>query len=173
MSIHELTKVIPPPRNKIETGSAKAWKDIERRLGLRLPSESKVFGNIYGSGTFCGSFLTVFNPFASNYLQLLNDSLDSLRAAKKRGMKFNVWPESSGLFPWGQDENGNTYCWLTEGEPDKWTVAIRKHGNEDIIKLPVSMSVFLVKSFRNELSTSIWQGEAFSDEELRFMPQNT
>ena len=169
MSIQELTEIVRPPMHPVEPGSSEAWSELQQRLGIRLPDEIRDFGSAYGTGSFCGTFLAVFNPFANGYMRSLNDAIDSLRAAKERGMTFGVFPDNPGLFPWGRDENGNTYCWNAEGDPEHWQVAIRKHGSEDVIRIPMSMSTFLVKSFRNEISTDVWQGEPFSRDELTFV----
>ena len=35
---------------------------------------------------------------------------------------YPIYPDQPGLLPWGNDENGNDYYWLTEGAPDTWRV---------------------------------------------------
>lgn len=166
--IRDLTSVVPAPTSPIPTCSGDDWIVIQDELGIHLPNDLRDFGLTYGSGKFCNDFLRVFNPFDNRYRNEIEDELYTLREARKRGMKYLVYPERPGLFPWGLDANGNKFLWLTEGEPNEWTVVVYKRSDDEPIEFSLSMTSFLAKAFRNELDVEPWQSEPFKDSELSF-----
>jgi hypothetical protein len=168
MGIQDLTTVVSPPGKPVNPSSQESWDQLQAELNVQLPLELLDMSKTYGSGTFCGTFLKVFNPSSPRYHEELNRTLESLQAAKQRGMEVGVFPDKPGLFPWGTDENGNTYCWLMRGEPSRWKVVIRKHGDDLPIRFSMTMIDFLTKSFLNKIKVKHWQNEPFTADELVF-----
>src|SRR5690242_19716466 len=126
MSVAELKKLVPPPSKPFEVGPLSQWREIEDQLEVRLPRDYREFVFAYGSGLFA-SFYRIYNPFAANEYTALLPSIkricdidrESQREYPKR-FPYPYYPEAGGLLPWGNDENGNDYFWLTEGPPTKW-----------------------------------------------------
>jgi hypothetical protein len=63
LNLKDLIGLAPPPGSPVDTGSPDQWGEVERALGMPLPSDYKQFINVYGDGEF-GDFLYVFNPFS-------------------------------------------------------------------------------------------------------------
>jgi hypothetical protein len=57
---------------------------------------------------------------------------------------YPYYPEPGGLLPWGVDENGNDYFWLTKGEPSQWVVVQDEYRGNGIEVHDCSMTEFLV-----------------------------
>src|SRR6266404_2309328 len=119
MSMADLKKLVTPPAKPFEVGTLSQWQKYEQKLGTRLPDDYRKFVFAYGSGLFAG-FYRVYNPFAaSEYIALLSQvervcgyNRESQRSFPKR-FPYPYFPELGGLLPWGNDENGNDYFWLT------------------------------------------------------------
>jgi hypothetical protein len=150
VSIAELKKQVPPPSKPFEVGSLARWRKIESQLGLKLPRDYREFVFAYGSGLFAG-FYRVYNPFAaSEYTGLLSSSkriCDMNRESQPGNPErfpYKYYPEPEGLLPWGNDENGNDYFWLTKGPPTNWVVVQDENRGNGIRVQPYSMTGFLV-----------------------------
>jgi hypothetical protein len=149
MSITELKKLVPPPAKPFEIGTVAQWRKIEDKLGMKLPRDYRNFIFAYGSGLFAGLY-RVYNPFAAlEYTNLLTqgrrvceNNRESQRSFPER-FPYPYYPIPSGLLPWGNDENGNDYFWLTEGPPSKWVVVQDNNRGEGIRVQPFSMTAFL------------------------------
>jgi hypothetical protein len=114
--------------------------------------------------------MEVFNPFAEHYLEVVQSQCDLLKAVQtaETELPHDPFPARPGLLPWGRDENGHMMCWLTKGKPDRWPIILRRHDNVyETWKL--SLTSFLAKAFRNEITCIIWQ-DPFLPEELTFEP---
>lgn len=128
MSIAKLKKLVPPPKSPVDNGHGQDWAKIEKHLGTKLPQDYKDFIAAYGSGTFA-QFYRVLNPFAKAAPMRLADQAKEQSSRMKQiheeepdFVPFDAFPKSPGLLVWGNDDNGNDYFWLTEGEPDAWPV---------------------------------------------------
>lgn len=128
MSLSNLKELVAPPTQPIEAGSLNQWNTVEERLGLSLPSDYRDFILAYGTGQFARFYL-VFNPFSiSEWVNLFTcvKRLCNAESEIKRHwpdtVPYRIYPERPGLLPWGCDENGNYYFWLTAGPADTWQV---------------------------------------------------
>ena len=143
-------KIVAPPAKPFEVGTLAEWSSIEQQLGTQLPSDYRDFVFAYGTGLFA-RFYRVYNPFAvSKYIALLPQSKlvcdynrESQRSFPER-FPYPYFPEAGGLLPWGNDENGNDYFWLTEGPPNRWVVVQDENRGDGIRVHPCSMTSFLV-----------------------------
>ena len=165
MAIDELLTVVSPPDKPLDGGDAIEWDKKERQLGTALPSDYKDFIAHYGTGVLCG-FIRVFNPFAqSEYTDLvssakrINSMNYSLKESEGQKFPFAVFPDPSGLLPWGTDDNGNYYYWLTEGQPDKWVVVVGAGRHAKWQRFDLPMTSFLTRAIRREVVCDIWPSD--------------
>ena len=129
MPLEFLKTLVPPPALPFEAGCPKDWGRIEKELGTELPADYREFISCYGSGLFA-RFYRIYNPFAASKWTHLGRSvpmacgfLRELRLRWKDEVPYPIYPECGGLLPWGNDENGNYYFWVTDGPPDSWSIA--------------------------------------------------
>jgi len=150
MSMAELKKLVAPPPKPLEVGTLAQWRELEDQLGTRLPRDYREFVFTYGTGLFAGLY-RVYNPFAaSEYIALIPQSKRvcdynrEAQLASPERFPYPYYPKSGGLLPWGNDENGNDYFWLTEGPPSKWIVVQDENRGEGIRVQLYSMTGFLL-----------------------------
>jgi hypothetical protein len=149
MPIEPLKKIVKPPLHPSEVGSLHQWQDIERQLDLVLPSDYRDFVFTYGSGLFA-QFYRVYNPFAASEYTALCPSIQRVCAAERETkhnwpdrVPYPIYPDRPGLLPWGNDENGNDYYWLTKGAPDTWLVLSDEVRGEGFRDYGCTMTEFL------------------------------
>jgi hypothetical protein len=66
-------------------------------------------------------------------------------------LPLDVHPKRPGLLPWARDENGNSYCWLTRGKPERWPVVYLPHGWESQPQqFPIDVTGFLARYATNQ-----------------------
>lgn len=125
MAISDLMKLVAPPDQPNDIGTPEEWRKIEHAIGIEFPKEYAEFVRVYGSELFA-EFYFVYSPFSKNYQSQIERICNVLREHRKSEGEgyapYPVYPETSGLLPWGRDENGNDYFWLTAGPPDTWRV---------------------------------------------------
>jgi hypothetical protein len=115
----------------------------------KLPSDYKAFIERYGSGTI-DHFLWVLNPFSANknanLLEQRESILNAVRELKKDWPDqhpYNLFPEPSGLLPFGGSDNGDMVFWLTDGEPDEWRVVVNAARDPEYDRFDCNMTDFL------------------------------
>ena len=170
MAIEELLAVIPPPENPLETEDNGAWERAQEIVGTKLPQDYLDYGLNYGTGVFC-HFFGVINPLYKSYESTVNYNLEVTKECSSfRDYPYKVFPDSPGLLPWGGDELGHVFHWLTEGDPESWPVVIESHEG-GIERIEVSLTTFLAKAFSNEIRPKdIWY-RPFENDELIFVPK--
>ncbi len=174
MAIEQLKKIVPPPQRPFEVDSLENWQEIEQKLGLVLPSDYRDFIFAYGSGLFA-QFYRVYNPFASSEWTALEASIKRICNAEreiKRGfpdcVPYQIYPEEAGIVPWGNDENGNEYFWLTHGAPDTWLVLSDEMRGEGFREYGCSMTEFLTRVLLGQIEALA--GDYPTEENLVFEP---
>ena len=65
MSLATINSLVPPPESPVEVGTKAGWKEVEMKLGLKLPADYRKFIDTYGSGLFA-DFYIIYNPFAAS-----------------------------------------------------------------------------------------------------------
>jgi hypothetical protein len=163
MSVKDLLKLVLPPRSPFEADLDADWDSVEHEIGLTLPQDYKEFINEFGTGQTAG-FIWVLNPFSNiDQLNLLvhifeqYKTLDNLRSLKEKSddyCPYPLYPEPSGLLPWGYTDNGGTLFWLTTGEPNSWPVVVNDHG-DTFERFALPMTTFLAKFIKKELESDI------------------
>ncbi|HEY2082197.1 MAG TPA: hypothetical protein VGI88_05385, partial [Verrucomicrobiae bacterium] len=119
MALDELKAIVRPPQRPSEVGDFAAWREIESKIGLILPSDYKGFVFTYGTGLFA-RFYRIYNPFSLSKFMALHPSIQrtcagigEIKRAWPAQVPYAIYPSVPGLLPWGNDENGNDYYWLT------------------------------------------------------------
>ena len=149
MSVELLAAVSPPPTSPLGIGPLELWDRLQARLGLSLPDDWLEYGRVYGSGGFDGG-LTVCNPLHPAAAEWVAYELGF-------ELPFPMHPTMPGFLPWGEDDNGNHYGWLTEGHPNQWPLLFVGHGYEDEAERHTGpMTAFLARMLRGELP-NVWQ----------------
>lgn len=150
MPIANVIQLVPPPAQPVDVGTVADWEHAEAQMGLTLPSDYRAFIFAYGSGLFANLY-RIYTPFSdSPYRSLLQQSVaisDMNRQSQQRfpeRFPYPYYPDRGGLLPWGNDENGNDYFWLTEGPPDSWAVVQDENRGTGIRVQPYSLSGFLL-----------------------------
>jgi hypothetical protein len=153
MSVDSLAAVAPPPASPLGIGPLELWEQLQARLGLPLPADWLDYGRRYGSGGFAGG-LTVCNPLHPAAAEWVEYELGFDFGAD---FPHPMHPAVPGFLPWGEDDNGHHYGWLTVGPPDGWPVVFVPHGYEaEAERHPGPMTAFLARMFRGELP-AVWQ----------------
>ncbi|MFI0406849.1 hypothetical protein [Actinomadura sp. 3N508] len=139
MDSADLEALIGPPRGQ---PPPVRWRELEAELGLTFPAEHKELCAKYPTLHFDG-FLTWFNPGMwpdpMVAAQGMNDVLKGLRKRTSRSPevvviddlgqtsyqpRFPIYPEPGGVLQWGNTYNGDKCMWLTNPDPNKWTIMI-------------------------------------------------
>ena len=170
MSIDQLAALVAPPESPTEPASQERLNKVERYLKTPLPDDYVGFGNLYGTGTFADGHIRIISPCCPYYQQFLNMRLEMLTLAHDWGnlAKYNVFPNSDGLLPFGDDENGNILTWCVRGNPNNWSVVVFRHGG-GLEAWDMPFSEFLVKALANKIRVAPWH-EKFTTKDLDFRP---
>ena len=134
MAIDGITSLIAPPPVPKQVGTVADWQVVERELGIVLPSDYRDFILSYGTGQLANLY-SVWNPFRGSefieQVRLVCRCEQEFQKQFPHRCPYAIHPQRPGFLPWGTDENGNYYGWLTEGPSDKWPVLsnnVRGHG---------------------------------------------
>ena len=154
MAVVDIVALIAPPASPAQVGTPTKWGAVERELGVAFPSDYRQFLRVYGTG-YLGRFYSVWNPFGgaefADHVRLICGYERDSRRQFPQYLPYPIYPESPGFLPWGSDDNGNYYGWLTEGHPDGWPVLtneVRGHGYR---LFRGTMTEYLVAVFRGEV----------------------
>jgi hypothetical protein len=174
MSIHKLKSLVPPPTKPFEVGSIDQWRVIEKKLGLVLPADYRDFVFTYGTGLFAELY-RVYNPFGvtkwTNFSASIERACGWIRETKQdwpSRVPYPIFPEPSGLLPWGNDENGNNYYWITSGSPDSWLVVSDELRGEGFREYGRRMTDFLCEVLTGKIEALA--GDYPRDGHLVFKP---
>jgi hypothetical protein len=172
MSIDELATIAPPPDSPDEVATPKELHEIQKRFGITLPTDYRVFSLRYGSGYFIGTFLEIWTPFM---VDLPKESAD------QNGRAF--WFHKCGYLPWapfpanpgtleiGGNEHGDTILYLTEGDPDHWPILVVPHEDEgNYERWDTPLVSFLRKALTAEINTKASNSETITPENRGFLP---
>lgn len=153
VALARLTTLVAPPSRPVETGSERRWKKAFAAMGLPLPTDYVALIGQYGSGIWADS-LCVWNPFTRGRTNLIEDSrwLCDFHREHRPCEDERYFPEPGGYLPWGHDDNGNYYFWVTVGRPDAWTVAANGEDGE-FYAYRLNLVSFLVALFRRRIKT--------------------
>jgi hypothetical protein len=121
---------------------------IEKQIGMKLSNDYREILERYGRGTFA-DFLSPIHPFSDpdNFLFRLENSIlqheREIRFEFSDQFPFLVYPDPGGLFPWASTDNGDTFNWLTVGEPDRWQTVVWESRGPQHAVYPFGAAEFL------------------------------
>jgi hypothetical protein len=171
MPIRELLSVIAPPKKPLD--NLGDWDAAEKIVGAAFPPDFRELIARYGSGAFFRGHLTVYNPLTLRGLACMIQDEGVYRASREGlyPLPLSVHPDSPGVLPWGRDENGNGYCWLTKGKPEKWPVVYLGHGHEARpLQFRTEITGFLVGYASDRFEALVQPDEPFTDKMRVFTP---
>ncbi|WP_439214229.1 SMI1/KNR4 family protein [Duffyella gerundensis] len=156
--INKLISLLSPPSQRIFDNAA--WAIFESKLSLRLPNDFKKFISIYGCGAI-DDFVWVLNPFSKNPNLNFEKSKYFINAYAVMRQDFLSdyprpdYPAEGSFLPWAVTDNGETFVWVVDGEPDSWKVAIHSsdQGEEEVYNF--GCVEFILKLVNREISSKI------------------
>ncbi|MFF7211745.1 SMI1/KNR4 family protein [Streptomyces sp. NPDC008238] len=161
--IDDLVRLVPPPPAPVDaTGD---WHQVEAALGLALPSDFKALIEHYGLGQFV-DFITPLTPFGTRDLLVRSARrlLDGERAFRDQHpdeSPYRYYPEPGGLLEWAGTDNGDRLCWVTEGQPDDWTVVVWNPRGWHYDAHGVGAVEFLVRWLSGRLTTTVFSDNTY------------
>jgi hypothetical protein len=174
--LEQLRQLLPPPADPVEPGRPDSWAEVEGALGTELPGDFKAFTELYGSGKV-DDFLYLFNPFTAgqdgNLLVEKNRVLEGYRQTRARfpeRLPLPPFPEPGGVLPLGRTDNGDELYWVTQGDPDRWPVALleSRAARQEVYPMPVTG--FLAALAANQLTSRILPGVVIGRPSHQFTP---
>jgi SUKH superfamily protein len=157
VSLLQLKQLITPPPRPLEAGSLAEWSAVEQKLGLSLPVEYRDFILTYGTGQFANFYL-IYNPFSVSEWVNLHACVERVCKMEREFKRewpemvpYKIFPDGPGLLPWGSDDNGNYYYWLTEGPADSWQVVSNESRGEGFREYGRCMTDFLCGILTGEI----------------------
>jgi hypothetical protein len=171
VSIEQLTAVIPPPANPVETGTVEEWADLEQRMGLHFPPDFKDLIAIYGTGYFPAEF-RIYNPFSKNYGTSFDEAFSLTESIARNVSEFGIdGPTLEGVdYPFYPRLPGLLMCshsagfdgeifWIASAESADWPVVAASRYIEQpgaTILYHCSLTTFLAKFYACELVPPFW-----------------
>lgn len=125
-TLDELKALIGPPSRSAPPVD---WTHVESAEGLVFPTDYKLFAGSYAP-LIIDNFIHVAHPSTpgdgeralNRQLRRDLDALRELRQSHPNEVRYPLYPEPDGLYPWGGTDNGDSLFWLTQGDPDHWPV---------------------------------------------------
>ena len=160
--INKLISLLPPPSPRAFNKAA--WANLETEENLRLPNDFKEFISIYGCGAI-DDFVWVLDPFSENSDLNYEKSKCFVGAYAVMRQEFLSdyprpdYPAEGSFLPWAVTDNGETFVWLVDGEPDSWKVAIHSsdQGEEEIYNC--GCVEFLLRLLGRDISSKVLPGQ--------------
>ena len=174
MTIDELIQIVFPPSEPVHTGSREEWADVEKRFGVRFPDDYFEVAQNYGSGEFLSGTLEIANPFDPKYEVWLNYELKKLQRYQRDDpdeMPYAVFPQSDGLLPFGRDDNGNRFFWITRGEPNTGPIVCRSGAYHwEVVQSTLTNFLQLLITNKLDIDRKNFWGSDFLKEDWAFEP---
>ena len=107
------------------------WGGACDALGTRLPADYQELCERFGPGAYWD--VVVAAPGPGSPLDLIEFAAEAAEMQRSlepnRARRYPIYPEPSGALTWGRTPNAVHLAWITEGDPDSWSVAIIDRGN--------------------------------------------
>lgn len=175
MTLDALKALMPPPSEPVYPGSKEEWEAVQKKVGFRLPSDFFALLNTYGSGRFLAGEFKVANPFDPDDKNFANKEIATMRERKEHApdaVPYPIIPEKGGLYPFGIDGNGNTFLWLTSGNPDDWKIAcFNSEDYSETVKHSLTELLLLLASNKLKINRKKFWGSDFTQDHLEFIPR--
>ena len=129
------------------------WQRSEQAIDSPLPADYERFMRTYGPGEIAG-FLYIEPPVAIDGLQGMSAPSEELLADMES--PFPAFPRAGGLIYVGGDSDADVIFYRTDGNPDDWTVVVRRRhhsfGDSGWRSLDCGLVDFLMRMFRREFN---------------------
>jgi hypothetical protein len=179
MSLQELLCLVPPPINPIGTGTEKDFLIIENQIGSKLPSDYKEYIKYYGDCKWYRHII-ISTPFNNNENYSLWKwhkenirQLTTLFESPLPSIKYPVFPNKGGIFLCGGDIFGEMIAWITEGEPDNWSVVYFSYDCMMFDRYDMNITTFLLKLVKNEIQPNCFGSARASSDNKPIVSINT
>lgn len=134
------------------------WDEVEREIGLSLPSDYKALFP-YEGRIFLGDLINIISPaLLKEEGEWYLDDAKTLREEDPETAPYPLFPEPRGVFPWAVSTNNDVLWWRTLGEPDEWTVIAQARDSrpEDWWPYELSATEFLAKLMTREIQCPVF-----------------
>jgi hypothetical protein len=155
-SLLELIELVPPPNRPIHTGLNQDITQVENTIGSALPVDYIEYIHHYGECLWY-NHIYVVSPFNSGLSSLWGwhqyniEQLKSLFSGYLPLVKHQVFPEKNGLLLCGGDLWGEHIAWVTDGEPNNWSIVYFNYDCGLYNKYDMNITTFLLKIIKNEI----------------------
>ncbi len=176
MSLKQLQQIIPPPADPIYPGGYSDWTKLKSRPVPELPKSLFDITEHYGSGRFFQGSLEVMNPFDPDYQRFVDQKLAALKLLREQTPEYYPYapyPEELGVLPFGHDDNGNLFFWLTTGKVDSWSIVCNSESGywEKPIRHKVPDFLLLLVTNKLDIKNKNFWGNKFSKDDYNFRPK--
>ncbi|MEU1881173.1 SMI1/KNR4 family protein [Streptosporangium sp. NPDC020072] len=145
-ALDRLIALVPPPAEPVfGTGS---WEELTADTGVRFPADYMAFIERYGRCEFA-RWMAIYDPREPSKegewdLALWGEEYRDLRDDSPEDYPLAMWPEPGGFVAWGSTIDGETFGWLTVGEPEEWPVLVLYRLDLELGPVYESMTEFLL-----------------------------
>ncbi|WP_405496468.1 SMI1/KNR4 family protein [Streptomyces sp. NBC_00096] len=152
--LHDIVPAPSEPRRK-------DWGEVERTLGIELPSDYKELIRVYG-GSNWDDYLYVLEPDCPNenydliaWAESQAEDLEGLWEFERKPAELEA--AGARVIPWATTDNGECLYWLVEPglEPDRWTVMVNEARGDRWEHFDVPCAQFLAASLDGQLQSDI------------------
>lgn len=171
--LDQLARLLPPPAQEV---SGPPWERCRPEAGLDFPSDYRAFVDRYGGGRVEGpdSFerLVIHTPsgvprrpgqaggFGAFVAWNVSEFASMFEGADEGfwgGKVYPMYPAPGGLLTWGENEQGDLFWWLTEGDdPDAWPVVMWARGPATTYRFDIGMVEFLYAMVSGQEPSPEW-----------------
>jgi hypothetical protein len=167
MSLKELLRLAPPPPNPISMGTDKDFLLIENQIGGKLPRDYKEYIRHYGGCMWYRHIIINAPIHKDDSFSLWGwhkqniQQLKTLFEGPLPLVKYPVFPEPGGIFLCGGDIFGEMIAWITEGEPDNWSIVYFNYDCASFDKYDMNLTTFLLKLVKKEIHPDCFTSDLY------------
>ncbi|SEO39758.1 hypothetical protein SAMN05216267_102557 [Actinacidiphila rubida] len=170
--LDRLTRLLPPPQAAV---AGPPWQHSRTEVGFDFPSDYRAFVDRYGGGqigtpgslrcfVYGPSSLsarpgmpTGFKGFVEWHVSDIAPMFEGCDEDYWGGTVYPMYPEPGGLLTWGENEQGDLFWWLTEGDdPDRWPIVMWARGPATTFRFDSGMVGLLVSMLSGDFPSPDW-----------------
>lgn len=149
---YEINEILPVQQEKCKKN---LWEDVEKKIGITFPVDYKMFIDSHGEGAI-NDFLWILSPFSENeninsieQFKVMKDAYNSMKSEFPEDFSFHFYNGKTGLFPWGDTDNGDELYWNYKEDAIELVVYESRYISNMSYKM--SMEEFLCKLLKREI----------------------
>jgi len=170
--LERLTRLLPSPQAAV---AGPPWQQSRTEVGFDFPSDYRAFVDRYGGGqigtsnslrcfVYAPSSIPVrpgiptgFKGFVEWHVSYIAPMFEGCHEDYWGGTVYPMYPEPGGLLTWGENEQGDLFWWLTEGDdPDRWPVVMWARGPAATFRFDCGMSGLLASMISGDVPSPDW-----------------